>query len=80
MIGGDKPDVDHVMPLFEAMGKRILYEGGPGAGQHTKMCNQIVIAGTMVAMCEALLYGHKAGLSLETTVETIRGEIGRAHV
>jgi 3-hydroxyisobutyrate dehydrogenase len=73
MIGGDRATVDRLMPLFETMGKRILYQGGPGAGQHTKMCNQIVIAGTMVAMCEALLYGHKAGLSLETTVETIRG-------
>src|SRR4029077_20167885 len=56
MIGGDKATVDTLMPLFETMGKRILYQGGPGAGQHTKMCNQIVIAGTMVAMCEALLY------------------------
>jgi 3-hydroxyisobutyrate dehydrogenase len=73
MIGGDRAAVDRVMPLFESMGKRVLYQGGPGSGQHTKMSNQIVIAGTMVAMCEALLYGHKAGLSLETTVETIRG-------
>jgi 3-hydroxyisobutyrate dehydrogenase len=73
MIGGDQATVQRLMPLFETMGKRVLYQGGPGAGQHTKMCNQIVIAGTMVAMCEALLYGHKAGLTLETTVETIRG-------
>jgi 3-hydroxyisobutyrate dehydrogenase len=73
MIGGDKHTVDTLMPLFETMGKRILYQGGPGAGQHTKMCNQIMIAGTMVGMCEALLYGHKAGLNLETMVETIRG-------
>jgi len=73
MIGGDQATVERLRPLFETMGKRILYQGGPGAGQHTKMSNQIVIAGTMVAMCEALLYGHKAGLSLETTVETIRG-------
>ena len=73
MIGGDKPAVDALMPLFETMGKRIVHQGGPGAGQHTKMCNQIMIAGTMVGMCEALLYGHKAGLALETMVETIRG-------
>ena len=73
MIGGDKPTVDGLMPLFETMGKRILYQGGPGAGQHTKMCNQIMIAGTMIGMCEALLYGHKAGLNLDTMVETIRG-------
>ena len=55
------------------MGKRILYQGGPAAGQHTKMCNQIMIAGTMIGMCEALLYGHKAGSNLDTMVETIRG-------
>jgi 3-hydroxyisobutyrate dehydrogenase len=73
MIGGDKPTVDALTPLFETMGKRILYQGGPGSGQHTKMCNQIMIAGTMVGMCEALLYGHKAGSNLETMVETIRG-------
>jgi 3-hydroxyisobutyrate dehydrogenase len=73
MIGGDQATVERLMPLFETMGKRILYQGAAGAGQHTKMSNQIVIAGTMVAMCEALLYGHKAGLTLETTVETIRG-------
>jgi 3-hydroxyisobutyrate dehydrogenase len=73
MIGGDKGTVDTLMPLFETMGKRILYQGEAGAGQHTKMCNQIMIAGTMVGMCEALLYGHKAGLNLDTMVETIRG-------
>jgi 3-hydroxyisobutyrate dehydrogenase len=73
MIGGDKATVDRLMPIFETMGKRILYQGGPGSGQHTKMCNQIMISGTMVAMCEALLYGYKAGLTLETMVETIRG-------
>jgi 3-hydroxyisobutyrate dehydrogenase len=73
MIGGDKPTVDTLTPLFETMGKRILYQGGPGAGQHTKMCNQIMIAGTMVGMCEALLYGHKAGSNLDVMVETIRG-------
>jgi 3-hydroxyisobutyrate dehydrogenase len=73
MIGGDQATVGMLMPLFETMGKRILYQGGPGTGQHTKMCNQIMIAGTMVGMCEALLYGHKAGLDLDTMVETIRG-------
>jgi 3-hydroxyisobutyrate dehydrogenase len=73
MIGGDRPAIDRVMPLFEAMGKRIMVQGGAGAGQHTKMSNQIVIAGTMVGVCESLLYAYKAGLSLETMVECIRG-------
>ena len=73
MIGGDPSTVETLMPQFEAMGKRIVRQGGPGAGQHTKMCNQIVIAGTMVGVCESLLYGHKAGLHLDTMIETIRG-------
>jgi 3-hydroxyisobutyrate dehydrogenase len=73
MIGGDEAPVGTVMPLFEAMGKRIVRQGGPGAGQHAKMCNQIVIAGTMIGVCESLLYGYKAGLNVATMVETIRG-------
>jgi 3-hydroxyisobutyrate dehydrogenase len=73
MIGGEPSAIDTVMPLFEAMGKRIMVQGGPGAGQHTKMSNQIVIAGTMVGVCESLLYAYKAGLSLESMVECIRG-------
>lgn len=73
MVGGDRPVVEPLMPLFETMGKSIVYQGGPGAGQHTKMCNQIVIAGTMIGMCESLLYGYKAGLDLETMLQSIRG-------
>ncbi len=73
MVGGDRAVVDAIMPLFEAMGKNIVYQGGPGAGQHTKMCNQIVIAGTMIGMCEALLYGRRAGLDLETVLSSIGG-------
>ncbi|MCS6860229.1 MAG: NAD(P)-dependent oxidoreductase [Abditibacteriales bacterium] len=71
MVGGDKEVVDALQPLFEAMGKNIVYQGGPGAGQHTKMCNQIIIAGTMIGMCECLLYGYKAGLNLETMLACI---------
>ena len=55
------------------MGKTIVHEGGPGAGQHTKMCNQIVIAGTMIGVCESLLYGARAGLDLQTMLQSIRG-------
>ena len=61
------------MPVFDMLGKQIVYQGGPGSGQHAKMCNQIVIAGTMVGVCESLLYGHKAGLDLETMLGAIRG-------
>ena len=73
MVGGDGDAVETVMPLFEAMGKNIVHQGGAGAGQHTKMCNQITIAGTMAGVCEALLYGYKAGLDLETMLSSISG-------
>jgi 3-hydroxyisobutyrate dehydrogenase len=66
MVGGDKDAVDKVMPLFQAMGKNIVHQGGAGNGQHTKMCNQIVLAGTIIGVCESLLYGYKAGLNLDT--------------
>ncbi len=73
MVGGDKSDVDKVMPLFQLMGKSIVYQGPAGSGQHTKMCNQIMIATTMIGMCESLLYGYKAGLNLETMLKSISG-------
>ncbi len=71
MIGGDKAVVDAVTPLFECMGKTIIHQGGPGSGQHTKMVNQILIAANMVAVCEGLLYGYKAGLDLETVFKSV---------
>jgi 3-hydroxyisobutyrate dehydrogenase len=71
MIGGDKEVIDAISPLFEAMGKTIIHQGAAGAGQHTKMVNQILISGTMIAVCEALLYGHKAGLSMETVLKSV---------
>jgi len=73
MIGGDATSVQAVMPLFELLGKKIVHQGGPGAGQQAKLCNQIVIAGTMVGVCESLLYGYKAGLDLNRMLESIRG-------
>jgi 3-hydroxyisobutyrate dehydrogenase len=71
MIGGDKDVVAAVQPVFECMGKTIVHQGGPGAGQHTKMVNQILIAANMIAVCEGLLYGHKAGLDLETVFKSV---------
>ena len=73
MIGGDTETVQAVMPLFELLGKKIVLQGGPGTGQQAKLCNQIVIAGTMVGVCESLLYGYKAGLDLNRMLESIRG-------
>jgi 3-hydroxyisobutyrate dehydrogenase len=73
MVGGDEDAVERVRPLFEIMGKTIVRQGGPGAGQHTKMVNQILIATGMIGVCEALLYGYKAGLDLETVLESVGG-------
>jgi len=71
MVGGDEEAVERVRPLFEVIGKTIVRQGGPGAGQHTKMVNQILIASGMVGVCEALLYAYKAGLDLETVLESV---------
>jgi 3-hydroxyisobutyrate dehydrogenase len=57
MVGGDRDVIEAIKPLLETMGKQIVHQGGPGTGQHAKMCNQIVIAGTMIGVCESLLYG-----------------------
>ncbi|WHZ24003.1 MAG: 2-hydroxy-3-oxopropionate reductase [Nitrospira sp.] len=73
MVGGATNAVQAIMPLLECLGKHIVHQGGPGTGQHTKLCNQIVIAGTMVGVCESLLYGYKAGLDLSRMLESIRG-------
>ena len=73
MVGGDRKAVQAVMPLFERLGKKIVHQGGPGTGQQAKLCNQIVIAGTMVGVCESLLYGYKAGLDLNRMLDSIRG-------
>jgi 3-hydroxyisobutyrate dehydrogenase len=72
MIGGEEADVARARPLFELMGRNIVHQGGPGAGQHTKMCNQIVVAGTMIGVCESLVYGARAGLNLETMLQSIK--------
>lgn len=71
MAGGNEETFDQVLPFFQAMGKSYALQGEAGAGQHTKMCNQIVIAGTMIGVSESLLYARKAGLDGETLVQTI---------
>ncbi|MGO9375967.1 MAG: NAD(P)-dependent oxidoreductase [Syntrophobacteraceae bacterium] len=73
MTGGDREVVDAVQPILETMGKNLVYQGPAGSGQHTKMCNQVVVAGTMIGVCESLLYGFKAGLDLPTMLSSIQG-------
>lgn len=72
MVGGDEADFEAVKPILEKMGNNIALQGGPGAGQHTKMCNQIAIASNMLGVCEAIAYAQKAGLSPETVLQTIQ--------
>ena len=71
MIGGDAETVNQLMPLFQVMGKTIVHQGPAGAGQHTKMVNQVLIATNMIGVCEALLYGAKAGLDLNTVLQSV---------
>jgi 3-hydroxyisobutyrate dehydrogenase len=71
MVGGDKQVVEALAPCFGAMGKTVVYQGAAGSGQHTKMVNQILIATNMIGVCEALLYGYKAGLDLPTVMQSV---------
>ena len=71
MVGGEADAVEAVKPLLECMGKTIVHQGGPGAGQHTKMVNQVLIASNMIGVCEALLYAHKAGLDAKTVLQSV---------
>lgn len=71
MIGGDSDVVDALQPCWDAMGQTIVHQGPAGAGQHTKMVNQTLIATGMIGVCEALLYGYKAGLDLETVMKSV---------
>ena len=71
MIGGDQDIVEALQPCWEAMGQTIVYQGAAGAGQHTKMVNQTLIATNMIGVCEALLYAHQAGLDLPTVMQSV---------
>lgn len=73
MLGGDRTAADAIRPLLERMGTQIVHQGGPGMGQQAKLSNQIVIAGTMIGVCEALLYSRKAGLDSGRLLDSIRG-------
>lgn len=71
MVGGDENAFNESKPLFELMGKNIIYQGKAGSGQHTKMCNQIAIASNMIGVCESLTYAKKAGLDEKTVLKSI---------
>ncbi len=71
MVGGKRPVFEEMLPLLEVFGSRISYMGEAGAGQHTKMANQILIAGTMVGVCESLLYAERQGLDQQAVIDII---------
>ena len=81
LAGGKKEDFDACVPVFEAMGKNINYEGKSGNGQHTKMCNQIAIAGALAGACEAMVYAKNTGLDVDTMLKSIStGAAGSAQM
>ena len=71
MVGGDEEDYRNCLPLFRAMGTNINYMGGPGMGQHTKIANQIVIAGTIAGVCEAMTYARAEGIDLSKFLRAV---------
>ena len=73
LVGGDEEDFNALKPVFEVLGKNIVYEGAAGAGQKTKACNQIAIAGTLAGVCEAFAYAKTSGLDIEKVYAAISG-------
>ena len=71
MVGGDQEPFERTLPLLEKMGKNIRLMGGAAAGQHTKMSNQILIAGTMIGVVESLLYAVRSGLDMDAVIDVI---------
>ncbi len=71
MVGGEKAAYEKVLPILQLLGKKITYMGPAGAGQHTKMANQIAIATNMIGVCESLVYAKKAGLDVQKVFDTI---------
>ncbi|MBO8157052.1 MAG: NAD(P)-dependent oxidoreductase [Bacillaceae bacterium] len=71
MVGGDEEAFQAMKPIFEVLGSNIVLQGPAGAGQHTKMANQITIASNMIGVCEALAYAEKSGLDPKTVLKSI---------
>lgn len=71
MVGGDPGAYEQALPYLEVLGSTIRHQGGPGAGQHAKLVNQILIAGTMVSLCEGLVYAHRAGLDVNEVLGSV---------
>lgn len=73
MVGGEREAFESALPLLRLMGANVVLQGGPGAGQHTKLCNQVIIASTMIGVCEGLAYARRSGLDAETVLQSVGG-------
>jgi len=73
MVGGSETGFQRAASLLDLVGKTVVHQGGPGAGQDTKAVNQITVAGTMIGICESLIYARKAGLDPETVLKSVGG-------
>lgn len=71
MVGGDSEVFEKVEPIFSALGTNVVHQGPAGAGQHTKICNQIAIASTMMGVCESIKYAERSGLDPNTVLKSI---------
>ncbi len=71
MVGGDVDVCERLRPIFSLMGSTIVHQGPAGAGQHTKLVNQTLIASGMIGVCEALLYAYRAGLNVESVIASV---------
>ncbi len=71
MVGGDEGVFHAMRPVFEVLGRTVVYQGSAGSGQHAKMVNQTLIATNMIGVCEALLYAHRAGLDLDRVLQSV---------
>ncbi len=71
LVGGEERDFEVCKPIFQAMGENIQYQGSAGSGQHVKLANQIMIAGTLAGICEAICYGKHKGLDLQRMLDSL---------
>ncbi|QCR31624.1 NAD(P)-dependent oxidoreductase [Lysinibacillus sp. SGAir0095] len=71
MVGGEKTVFDDLLPILQIFGENIVYQGEAGSGQHTKMCNQLLIATNMIGVCESISYALNAGLDIEKVLQSI---------
>jgi len=73
MVGGDAEAFARARQYLDVMGATVVHQGPAGAGQHTKLANQVLVAGNIVAVCEALLYATRAGLDVESVLASVSG-------